>query len=86
MSTTRMKLGEILIESELITPEQLDEALEMQKKVHSPLGELLIKQGYISQAQLYKTLEYMLRVPYIDIAATTVDPKATAVINESFAL
>lgn len=81
-----MKLGEILIESELITPEQLDEALEMQKKVHSPLGELLIKQGYISQAQLYKTLEYMLRVPYIDIAATTVDPKATAVINESFAL
>lgn len=81
-----MKLGEILIESELITQAQLDEGLEKQKELRMPLGETLVKLGYISQAQLYKTLEYMLRVPYIDIAATSVDPKATAVINENFAL
>ncbi len=86
MSTSRKKLGEILVESELVTKAQLEEALAIQSHKDSPLGEILVSLGYISEIQLYKTLEYMLRVPYVDLAATVVDPEAVLTIPENIAL
>lgn len=75
-----------MIEAELITPEQLDEALIVQKQNKQPLGEIFVSLGYITEPQLYKTLEYMLHVPYVDITQTVVDQDAVLLISESLAL
>jgi type II secretory ATPase GspE/PulE/Tfp pilus assembly ATPase PilB-like protein len=53
------KIGEILLEQSLITSEQLEEALESQKKL-SPaplLGELLVRRGYLKGSDLQLTLD-----------------------------
>jgi len=50
------KLGEILIESSLVTEQQLMAALSMQKQNKKPLGEILIEQSYIEKERLEAAL------------------------------
>lgn len=53
-----MKLGEILLQNKLVTPDQLNEALEIQaKQPDRKLGEILIELGYINTEVLQNTLQ-----------------------------
>jgi hypothetical protein len=54
----RRRLGELLISARLITPRQLDEALEEQKKTGEKLGEVLVRRGYITRRDLDITLAF----------------------------
>ena len=49
-------LGEILLEKKEITREQLDKALEVQKKEGGLIGIILVTQGAISEQTLVKYL------------------------------
>lgn len=80
------RLGEILIDAELITKEQLKEALMLQKQEYKPLGEILLSLNYMTEIQLYKALEYFFQVPYVDLIEVTPEAEALALVNESIAL
>ena len=43
----RTKIGEILVERNLITRDQLNEVLEEQKRKGGKLGQILVKKGYV---------------------------------------
>lgn len=58
-------LGEILIEEGLITEDQLNHALEEQRRVKEPLGAILVKMGLISEDNLQKALAKQMGVEYI---------------------
>jgi general secretion pathway protein E len=58
-------LGEILLKQSLITQEQLDEALEIQKEKASPLGEVLVRLAYITERELLKALGSQLGIPFV---------------------
>jgi type IV pilus assembly protein PilB len=60
---SRKKLGELLIESGLLTPEQLRIALGDQGRWPSPLGVKLIKMGLVSETDLLVTLSEQLGAP-----------------------
>ncbi len=49
-------LGEVLINSQLITAAQLEEALEKQRESRKPLGETLVDLQYLSEKQLSTAL------------------------------
>jgi len=51
-----MKLGDVLIEKGIITPTELQNALELQKELHKPLGEILIQLGYCTWDDIVKAL------------------------------
>ena len=52
------KVGELLIEQALITPEQRDEALELQKVFPDQLiGQLLCKLGFLKESDLSLVLD-----------------------------
>ncbi len=56
----RPKIGQVLVAAGLLSLEELDAALEIQRNTkteHVPLGELLVATGYITQRQL----DYYLR-------------------------
>jgi hypothetical protein len=53
---TRQAIGEILVEKELITPEQLDSALEVQREHGGLLGEILVAQGLIDRLAIASVL------------------------------
>ncbi|MFH2066638.1 MAG: DUF4388 domain-containing protein [Pseudomonadota bacterium] len=46
------RMGSMLLKSNLITEEQLNDALERQKRTNQPLGYILINSGYISREKL----------------------------------
>lgn len=85
MKQKSKKLGDILIESGDITPEQLNTAIAQQEGRDTPLGEIMIELGYIQEKQLMKALEYQLGVPYVDFSEISIQREATATINESMA-
>ena len=68
-SQPNLRLGEVLINEELITTEQLEEILEFQKKDVSgmPLGELLVEKGILSQEVVQTALAKKLGIPFVNL-------------------
>ena len=77
MSNQRKRLGDLLIESGLLTQEQLTKALAVQKKTGERLGKVLINIGYITEEGIIEVLEFQLGVPHMDLSAVDV-PRAVA--------
>ncbi|HHY82512.1 MAG TPA: Flp pilus assembly complex ATPase component TadA [Clostridiales bacterium] len=85
VSRNKKGLGEILLESGIITKTQLEEALTKQKSTGKKLGELLIEDGIINEQQLIEALEYQLKIPYIDFTTYNIQPEVPRLISESLA-
>jgi len=56
VSKISKKLGEILVESNLVSEQQLLAALSIQENSKKPLGEILVGQGYIAKEKLEAAL------------------------------
>ena len=61
----KVRLGELLLAGEVITPKQLEHALSQQKVNGKRLGETLIELKYITEQQMLMTLEKQLGIPYV---------------------
>jgi len=59
------KLGDILIHENVISQEQLDQALERQSTTKEKLGKLLIRMGMITEADLVKVYALQLGHPAV---------------------
>ena len=51
------RMGEVLIAAGLITEEQLNQAIELQKTDKRRLGTVLVSHGFINERQLIEALE-----------------------------
>ena len=78
-------LGEILMDLQLITPAQLEQALQQQKVSHKRLGEVLIEQGVVEREAVLKGLCERFGVPFVNLRQFDVDPKAVALVPGHFA-
>ncbi len=67
MKSRRVLLGELLVESKVITAEQLAEVLASQREGGKKLGQVLLERGYITEAQLTQTLSLQLSVPWVSL-------------------
>jgi len=81
------RIGEILISQGSITPQQLEEALKIQKEGNKKrLGEILVEMGVISKEELYETLQYICETEYVDLMNYVIDPEVISIIPEKIAL
>jgi general secretion pathway protein E len=62
-----MRLGEILIERKLISQEDLDRALELQKERGDKIGKTLVDMGFIAMRDVLATLSEQLNLPLVSI-------------------
>jgi hypothetical protein len=62
----RKRLGSILMADGLVTPEQVTEALEIQKDTGRMLGQVLVALGYITEYDLAKSLATQFQFPYLN--------------------
>ncbi|KGR79647.1 GspE/PulE family protein [Ureibacillus manganicus] len=72
--TTRKRLGDLLIESGVITTQQLDYALS-NKSSDEKLGDFLIRENFITEQQLIEVLEFQLGIPHINLNQYAIDPE-----------
>lgn len=81
----RKRLGDLLVDLKIISKEQLQEALQIQKKTGSRLGKILIDKGFISSEELMEVLEFQLGIPHVNLDKYYIDPEAVRTIPESLA-
>jgi type IV pilus assembly protein PilB len=80
------KLGEILLKENLITPDQLKQALEHQKANGGRLGNSLVSLGFMSDEEVMAVLSRQYGVPSINLDYFEVDPGVTKLIPMDTAL
>ena len=76
------RIGEALIDSGLISEEQLSQALVDQKSSNRMLGEVLVEKGMISPAVLVRTLASCLGVRGCQLRHGLIDPALLKMIGE----
>jgi type IV pilus assembly protein PilB len=74
------RLGEILLKENLITQDQLNQALDHQKANGIRLGNSVVKLGFLSDDQMTVVLSHQYGVPSINLAYFEVDPNVTKLI------
>ena len=81
--STRQRLGDVLVERELITREQLDEALARHRLNGRRLGEVLLSMGAITQEQLSWALSEALHIPFVELSDEVVDLEVARSLPEA---
>jgi MSHA biogenesis protein MshE len=81
----RIRLGELLVEQKLVTPEQLQATLERQKQTGGMLGHLLIELGFVEEEKLLNTLAEQLLLPVIDLRQYLFAPEVVRLLPEQHA-
>ena len=75
-----VKLGDLLLRSKLITPDQLDAALKSQREEGGKLGEALVRVGAVTENDITETLSQQFGVPSIDLANFEIDPAVIKIV------
>jgi twitching motility protein PilT len=70
----RNRIGDIFLECECITTEQLGIALRQQSQQGGRLGSILLDLGYVSTEELLKTLGKKYGVPTLDLLKLNIEP------------
>ena len=78
-------LGKLLIESGIISDEQLTLALDQQRTSKKRLGEVLIELDIVTERQILEVLEYQLKIPFVDLNKYEIDEECPLLINEAMA-
>ncbi len=81
----KIRLGDLLVESGLITEEQLDIALKEQKKLGRKLGNTLIELGMIDEDSILNLLSSQLGIPLIDLTNYNFNEEVVRQLSESIA-
>jgi MSHA biogenesis protein MshE len=78
----KIRLGDLLVQNNLINDEQLKTALSEQRQSGRKLGATLIALNMVSEGQLLELLSTHLNVPLINIDDYRVDPEAVKLLPE----
>ena len=78
-------LGEVLLESGVITKQQLSIALKEQKQTGELMGNVLVRLGMVSRKELSAAMAKSADLPYADLRRTKVDPAAVQRVNKDIA-
>lgn len=83
--STRERLGEILVRTEMITPEQLQDALEIARRDGKMIGGVLVEKGWLAPRDLATALSIQLGIPLIDLKRHKVRLEALKLVPEQLA-
>ena len=83
-----MRLGQVLLEEELISQQQLDVALEAQHKYKTGthhLGRIMVESGLVTPEQLNVALARKLAIPFVTLEAFKLDPHLITLVPPEIA-
>jgi type IV pilus assembly protein PilB len=80
----KKRLGDLLVESGLITAEVLQQTLK-EKRNNQKLGDAFIEKGLLTEQQLIEVLEFQLGIPHISLYRYPIEEQAVAIVPRDFA-
>ena len=85
MLSLKERLTEILIKNKLLTEEQLNQALEIQKEKGGRLSDIITALKFIREEELVSVLSQGLGFPLIDLKRFKIDPEIAKIIPADIA-
>ena len=79
-----LRLGDILIEERIITPDELKKAVNEQQRTGEVLGKVLVKMGLITERKLLETLAVQQGIPFLDLREVKIPEKVIKDIPAKF--
>jgi type IV pilus assembly protein PilB len=80
------RIGEWFVHQKLLTPAQLECALNVQRESRKRLGEVLIDCGFVSEEDVTTFLSYQYKMRVADLQTVRPKPAALKVVTAAFAL
>lgn len=80
----KKKIGEILVETGMISEDQLVEALTQCKKTGTPVGSMLVSLGFITVDQLKDALSYQQGYSHVSAAQLNIPESIIKILPEDF--
>ena len=81
----RKRLGDLLVEAELVSSQQIKEALALQEKTGKQLGNIVIAKGWVNDQDVLQLLSRQLGVPYVRLRSHIYDPAVVALLDRNVA-
>ena len=81
----KLRLGELLVQQGLITPDQLRIALTEQTTQNIPIGRLLVRLGFVTEAVIRDIMARTIGQESIDLGQVLVDGEALKLVPQEFA-
>lgn len=85
MVKVKKRLGEILIDSGLITEDVLQKVLQLQRQQGKKLGEVLVNEGFASDDQIVEAIKSQLGIQSINLDNINMRPDIISIIPEALA-
>ncbi len=85
-SNAPVRIGDLLIEKELLSKDKVEEAILLQKKLGKRLGQIVIDKGWVSEHDFLSTLSEQLDLPYISLRTGLYDPDIFSILNSEITL
>ena len=77
----RMRLGDLLIEQNVLTEEELKKALELQKGSGKKIGEVLVDNGFITEEMIVRALQMQLGLKVVQLAGVTIPKEVRGLVS-----
>lgn len=81
----KLRLGDLLVQSGLISEGQLQLALDEQKRSGAKLGRAVVDMGFVSEQKLLEALSRQLDIPYVDLRQFKFNEKLVLRLPEAMA-
>ncbi|HQO38399.1 MAG TPA: ATPase, T2SS/T4P/T4SS family [Candidatus Omnitrophota bacterium] len=85
MASLKDRLTDILIKNNLITPEQLNQALEEQRIKGGKLSDIIVALKFVSESNLISVLSQSMNFPLIDLKRFKVDTETARLVPSTIA-
>ncbi|MEL4178956.1 GspE/PulE family protein [Roseateles sp. PN1] len=79
----KVRLGDVLVQQQLISEQQLSQALELQRASGKKLGRLLIDAGLITEEALAHVLARQLRIPFVNLKTFPLKTELVRLLSET---
>ena len=79
----RMRLGDILIKQNVLTEEQLKQALELQKGSGKKIGEVLVDSGMITEEMIVRALQMQLGLKVVHLSGVVIPKEVRNLVSVS---
>ncbi|MCM1539016.1 MAG: Flp pilus assembly complex ATPase component TadA [bacterium] len=78
----KIRIGDMLVDAGVITPEDLQRGLELQKKSGRKLGETLVEEGIVSDETLATLLAEQLGMEMVDVQGITIPENVLSLVPQ----